>query len=281
MRHFQLNDQQLDAELMAPFLLAAFANASRAGAPAELAALAAEARIAEAVERLAAWDFSTPTGIREGYDDHDNAGQRRPSVAAPEARASVAATLYNVWRAKAIRRVIDAPLAAVGLGTGSGDALKALFQLLRETPFDGVGASGVDFFAQPAALESAADRRDFALLAALGDALEALASDAFAPAFGGSTDLDAYRWGKLHRITFAHRVLPAFSVPPAAGYADVAPDLPGLARDGGFEVVNASGFSARADALNAFRFNEGPVRRYVGESKRHEVRGWNVIPGGR
>jgi imidazolonepropionase-like amidohydrolase len=36
----------------------------------------------------------------------------------------------------------------------------------------------------------------------------------------------------------------------AAGYADVAPDLPGLARDGGFEVVNASGFSARADLLN-------------------------------
>lgn len=62
--------------------------------------------------------------------------------------------------------------------------------------------------------------------------------------------------------------------PPVVKLADVT-------EVGGFEVVNASGFSARADALNAFRFDGGPVRRYVGESKRHEVRGWNVIPGGR
>jgi penicillin amidase len=57
--------------------------------------------------------------------------------------------------------------------------------------------------------------------------------------------------------------------------------MPGLARDGGYEVVNASSFSARADTLNAFRFSGGPVRRYVGESKRHAVRGWNAVPGGR
>ena len=45
--------------------------------------------------------------------------------------------------------------------------------------------------------------------------------------------------------------------------------------------VNACGFSARTDTLNAFRLGGGPVRRYVGESKRQAVRGWNVVPGGR
>jgi hypothetical protein len=46
-------------------------------------------------------------------------------------------------------------------------------------------------------------------------------------------------------------------------------------------VVSASGFSARADTLNGFRFGGRPVRRYVGESKRQAVRGWPVVPGGR
>jgi penicillin amidase len=281
MREFQLNDQQLDAELLVPHLIRAFEHAGRDGAPAELAAFAADPRIAEAVGRLAEWDFSTPTGIPEGFDHADVNGARRPAVPEPEARASVAATLYNLWRAKAIRRVIDARLAALGLGVGATDALKALLHLLGEEPFDGVGAAGVSFFPEPAALASAADRRDLALLAALGAALDALASPQLAPAFAGSTDQSSYRWGKLHRITFAHRFLPELSVPPAGGYEDLAPGMPGLARDGGFEVVNASSFSARADTLNAFRFDSGPVRRYVGESKRQGVRGWNVVPGGR
>jgi penicillin amidase len=280
MRAFQLNDQQLDAELMVPFLLAAHANASRAGAPPALAALAEDGRIAEAIERLRGWDFSTPTGIPEGYDDTDVNGERTPSVPEPEVRASVAATLYNVWRGQAIRRIVDATLAGVGLGVGSGDALKALHHLLDEAPFDGVGQSGLAFFPEPAGW-AAADRRDHALLSALGAALDRLASPAMAAAFGGSTDPDDYRWGKLHRITFDHPFDPERSVPPAGGFDDLAPGLPGVARDGGYEVVNASGFSARADSVNGFRFGGGPVRRYVGESKRHGVRGWNVMPGGR
>jgi len=281
MKQMQLNDQQLDAELMVPFLLRAYDHAKRWSAPDELKALAREARIAEAVGRLRGWDFSTPTGIPEGFDDSDGGFAHGARAPFGEARASVAATLYNLWRAKAIRRVIDARLAAFGLGVGAGDALKGLHHLLSERPFDGTGASGVDFFPEPASLASAADRRDFALLSALGEALDALASPEFAPAFGGSTDQNAYRWGKLHRITFAHRFLPDFSVPPAGGYSDLAPELPGVARDGGYEVVNASSFSARADTLNAFRFSGGPVRRYVGTSSRWAVSGWNVVPGGR
>ncbi len=283
MKRFQANTQQLDAELFTPFLQQAWDRARRPGAPGELTALAGDARLAEALGRLAQWDFSTPTGIPEGYDAHDTFGKRTPSVPKPEARASVAATLYNVWRGQAIRRVIDARLAALGLSTGSTDAMKGLFHLLSTTPFTGVGASGVDFFPEPSGL-SAEDRRDVALLSALRAALDRLASDAFAPAYANSTNQDDYRWGKLHRITFDHPFLGTASIPPAAGFADVGPGLPGVARDGGLEVVNASGFSPRAQSVNEFRFGGGPVRRYVGQPRGNgpgpRIKGFNVMPGG-
>jgi penicillin amidase len=286
MQSFQANTQQLDAELMTPFLLEAFDNATAPGAPAELADLAADPGVGEAVGRLATWDFSTPTGIPEGYDAHDNNGKRTPSVPKKEAEPSVAATIYNTWRAKAIKATIDTTLSSVGApGVGSGDALKALHNLLSQDPFTGVGASGVDFFPQPASLTDAEDRRDAVLLDALREALDRLASDDFAAAFGNSTNQDDYRWGRLHRITFDHPFVDAFDIPPAAGFDNVSPDLTGLARDGGYNVVNASGFSARADGSNEFKFGGCPVRRYVGEGGANwgpdgDIRGVNVMPGG-
>jgi penicillin amidase len=281
----QTNTQQLDAELMTPFLLTAFANASDAGAPSELVALAADSEIAEAVSRLATWDFSSPTGIPEGYDAADKDGVRSNNVKNAEKHAAVAATLYNVWRAKAIKAVISATLSSVSApGVGSSDGLKALHNLLAQDPFTGVGASGVDFFAAPATLPDAEDRRDATLLTALNTALDALASNDFLAAFGNSTDQDDYLWGKLHRITFDHPFVPDFSIPPAAGFDDLGPGLPGLSRDGGYNVVNASGFSATADGTNEFRFGGGPVRRYVGgpkaDSSPLKVSGVNVTPGG-
>jgi penicillin amidase len=286
MKRFQANTQQLDAELLMPFLLDAFDAAVAPGAPAELAALGADPEIAEAVGRLADWDFSTPTGIEEGYDAHDSMGNRSAGVPTPEAQASVAATIYNVWRAKAIKGVVSATLADRGVSNvGSDDALKALHRLLSAEPFTGLSAAAdVNFFPEPAGL-SDEERRDTTLLAALRTALDALASGDFAAAFGNSTDQDDYRWGRLHRITFDHPLGGPFSIPPAAGFDDLAPDLPGISRDGGYNVVNASGFSATADGSNEFRFGGGPVRRYVGEAgqgsgKHPSVKGVNVMPGG-
>jgi penicillin amidase len=280
MKRFQANTQMLDAELVTPFLLQAFDNADAPGAPSELADLADDPEVAEAIGRIADWDFSSPTGIPEGYDAHDSKGIRTPSVPGKERKASVAATIFNVWRGKAVSGVIDARLAALGpLGVGSRDAYKALHHLLSQSPYTGVGASGIDFIPEPAAL-SAEERRDLALLTALRSALDALASNTFAAAFGNSTDQDDYRWGKLHRIVFDHPTNPAYSIPPQAGFEDAGPGLSGLARDGAYEVVNASGFSARASGLDSFMFGGGPVRRYVGEAGDGKVRGSNVMPGG-
>jgi len=285
MQRFQANNQQLDAELMTPFLLEAFENAGAPGAPPELAALAADPKIAEAVGRLSQWDYSTPTGIPEGYDAHDNKGKRTPSVPKKEAEASVAATIYNMWRSKTIIDTIDAQLDNFGLETGSGDALKTLFFLLSQDPFTGQGTlSGIDLFPVIPGL-SEEQARDVALLGALRDALDKLASADFAPAFASSTNQDDYRWGKLHRITFDHPFVDAFDIPPSAGFDNVSPELSGLARDGGYNVVNASGFSARAFSLDAFKFGGGPVRRYVGQGNANwgpvgNIRGTNVVPGG-
>ena len=100
------------------------------------------------------------------------------------------------------------------------------------------------------------------------------------PAFANSTDQDDYRWGKLHRIVFDHRFEDAFDIPPQGGFENLAPELRGLARDGGYNVVNASGFSARAIGLNSFTFGGGPVRRYVGQKIDSKISGVNVVPGG-
>jgi penicillin amidase len=282
MREFQRNTQQLDAELLVPFLLDAFAHAGEPSAPDELAGFASDAQLAEAVTRLAAWDFSTPTGVPQGWDASDEQGELRVPVQAAEVAASVAATIYNVWRGQVVRRVVDDRLAALGLsGVDAGNALAALHNLLVQAPFTGVGASGVDFFPEPAGLD-ADERRDVVLLAALRAALDRLAGPEFAAAFSGATDLDAYRWGMLHRVTFRHQLGGEFSLPPYAGFEDLSPELPGLPRDGGYEVVNASGFSARAQGVNEFRFGGGPVRRYVGTGgggeRRFGVEGWNTVP---
>ena len=68
MQNFQANTQQLDAEILTPFLLAAWESAMRPGAPDELAGFSSDPVLSEAIGRLTTWDFSTPTGIPEGYD---------------------------------------------------------------------------------------------------------------------------------------------------------------------------------------------------------------------
>jgi penicillin amidase len=147
MRRFQGNTQQLDAELMVPFLVQAYDDALEMGADAALQALAGDPRVAEAAERLRAWDFSTPTGVAEGYDAHDHDGERISFLGSREIASSVAATIYNVWRGEVIRRVIDQRLSDVGApGVGSGDALTAVHHLLSREPFTGVETLGYGVF---------------------------------------------------------------------------------------------------------------------------------------
>ncbi|HRX90344.1 MAG TPA: penicillin acylase family protein [Steroidobacteraceae bacterium] len=283
MQAIQADVVMLDAQVFAPYIVQAFHNAAAADASPILQAVAADPRVIEAVGRLTDWDHSAPTGVREGYDADDSDGLRR-SPTRREIANSIAATIYSVWRTQAIKRIVDAPLQARRLDTpGSGEAVKALRQLLETFPErQGRGASGIDFFSVPG-VAAAAQRRDILLLGALQAALDRLAGSDYAAAFNGSTQQDDYRWGRLHRIVMRSVVGGPFNIPPAGGtFPPSFSDLAGLSVDGGFGVVDASSHSARADSSNAFMFGSGPVRRYVGEPGwwPGSINGDTALPGG-
>jgi penicillin amidase len=282
MQAIQADTVLLDAKFFVPLIVQAMDRAGEDGADPMLAAFAANEVLAEAVGRLAAWDFSTPTGIPEGYDSSDEFGELSdPSE--EEIASSVAATLYSVWRGQFIRNTIDATLGMLGIPVpGSAQAMTALRNLLEN--FDangGVGASGLDFFAGGGAADPA-DRRDVLILHSLAGALDRLAGEPFAPAFGMSANQDDYRWGLLHRIVLDHPLGGPFNIPPAGGaFPPPLDTLPGIPVDGGFSVVDASSHNARADSVNGFMYGSGPVNRFVsawGEE------GWDrtesVWPGG-
>ncbi len=274
-----------DAPYFVPLVSQALANGASSDVPA-LRALAAQPEIQAAVARLAAWKFTAPTGIAQGYDAIDVDGVLG-TPSGKEIAESVAATLYSVWRGQFIRNTIDATLEGVPVPVGvtlpkpgSQLAMTALKALLERRPEPGVGASGINFFNAPA--DAAEDRRDIVILKSLADALTRLAGPDFAPAFGGSTQLDDYRWGKLHRIVLDHPLGVPFSVPPAFGTIPnpLGDALPGFPTDGGFGVVDASNHDARAQSADEFMFGNGPVNRYVAEAGPPGVRAESVWPGG-
>jgi penicillin amidase len=277
MKALQANNQLLDAELLLPFLLQAYSNATADDAWAGLAQFADDPRIVEAIGRLADWDFSTPTGVEGGFDPGgDPSGN---SVPTPEQVAnSVAATIYSVWRGEVIANTIDATLQAIGLGDelpGSTTAWRALVNQLRLFPLtQGRAASGLSYFNLPGAPDPASSR-DGVLLASLQITLDRLASDDFASAFANSSDQNDYRWGRLHTIVFSHPLgdNTPFSFPPAGN--------PPIARSGGYEAVDASSHSARGRNVDSFDFGSGPARRNVATLAPSGPQAEEVIPGGR
>lgn len=286
MERIQSNNQLFDAEVLTPYIRRAFEAARAPGAPVQLASFAGDPALSEAVNRLADWDFSTPTGILEGYDASDRNGQLSPPTAGETAR-SIAATIYSTWRGQVLRNTIDATLGRVRLGSlpPAGDrALIALRNLLDNFAVNqGRGASGLNFFDVPNIQLAPEVERDLVILQSLKSALNLLASDEFASAFGRSTDQDDYAWGKLHRIVFRHPlggVAPQFNIPPGAGFDDLSPLLPGISTDGGFDTVDASSHNPRAASLNGFMFGSGPARRFIGEARSNRIRAVEVIPGG-
>ena len=288
MKRMQADTTLLDAQVFVPHILQAFTNAQTTINPV-LAAIASDPRVAEAVGRFQTWDFTTPTGIPEGYDSSDSNGQlSAPSTA--EIDASIAATIYSVWRGRIIANTIDIVLDSISAAAGvtmpkpdSRSSVSALRNLLDLFPvLQGTGGSGLNFFNVPGVAD-AAERRDILLLLSVSEALDLLAGDAFAPAFGNSTSQADYLWGRLHRIVLDHPlgVDTPLSIPPAGGFfpAPLA-GLPGIPTDGGYETVDASAHSVRSASYNAFMFGSGPTRRYVGEISAGGIQGQSSLPGG-
>src|SRR5438093_6791342 len=265
-----------DGEVFAPYIVGAFDRAlSNPDADAQLRALASDAGVAEAVGRLRRWNGSTPTGIPEGYDAGDEPGPLQ-SPSAEEVQASIAASLYAAWRSRMLASVINGTLGSLP-APDDQDSLAALRNLLDNFGSNGGrGASGIDFFAVPGTA-STDDRRDFVILRSLRQGLDLLAS----PALFASTNQSDYRWGRLHRIVFAHPLGGPFSIPPAGG-AFPAPlaGLRGIPTDGGFQTVDASSHKTRAQAADDFMFTDGPTHRTVVEARAGAMRAESICPGG-
>lgn len=289
MKVYQANHQLLDAELMMPHIMNAVSRASASDAWPGIAQFLGDPRVVEAAGYFAAWDFSTPTGLAEGYDPFENPfALSEPSH--DEVDNSIAASIYNVWRSMAIQNTVDATLAGIDAAIGSDVmsanrpgskfSLNALKHLLDT--FDtnqGIGASGINFFTNPQA-PSRNDARDYIILASLKQALDNMAGDDFAAAFGNSSNLDDYRWGKLHRIEFSHPLGASLSIPNGMFGFSTVDGLTGVARSGGYQVLDASSHSTRADSSNEFMFGSGPARRFVAEVTPLGILAEQIIPGG-
>ena len=265
-----------DGEVLAPYIVRAFDRAlSDPAADAQLRALASDADVAQAVGRLRSWSGWTPTGLVQGYDAGDAPGALQ-TPSADEVQASIAASIYAAWRSRILSSVINGTLAGLP-SPDDTDSLAALRNLLDNFAANGgIGASGVNFFAV-AGIASAADRRDFVILRSLRAGLDLLAT----PAFFGSANQNDYRWGRLHRVVFAHPLGSVFSIPPAGG-AFPAPlaGVSGIPTDGGFQTVDASTHNARGQTPGDFMFKDGPAHRTVVEARAGAMRAESIWPGG-
>jgi penicillin amidase len=279
----QADVTEIDAQFFTPIITNALARARRSTTP-QLVALANDPRVVEAVGRMSRWNHAYPTGIPQGYDSSDRDGRLGQPTRA-EIDSSVAGTIFTLWRGRFLSNVIDNHVRAVSdeLPLPDGhDAVKALRQLMVD--FDsreGVGRSGIDFFAV-AGIADAADRRDFLVLQSLAQGLTLAASDSFTAAFGNSTNQNDYRWGKLHRYQFTSVIGAPYAVPSAGNpFTSPLPGLPGIPVDGGFQVPDVYNFDVRADSPDRFvAAFPVPSRRFVAQGTRDGWRTVNSLAGG-
>ncbi len=281
MQRMQADVNQLEARRLAGYFVAAVNAAVALGAPSELASLV-NSRVTDARDRLAAWTYNTPTGF-------DTPGD--PGVpSAQDLVDSVATTIYNVAVGQLVTNTFDATLAANGITyrQGTNEAIRGLLRLLDKVPFTGVGVSGVNFFDDPTVSLPAAQERDVLLVKSLQSALDLLAGASFTDAYGGSSNVDNYLWGKVHYVIFESFLDGAlndtriagggmFSIPPQPAAAFP----PGAPANGARFTVDVGNYGMRPTSDTSLAFGSGPNRRSVVEmGSSGPVRAKNVIPGG-
>src|SRR2546422_6314216 len=104
----------------------------------------------------------------------------------------------------------------------------------------------------------------------LAVSLTLLAGDPFAAAFGHSTNLKDYCWGKLHRLVLAHPLVGPFDIPGARGtWPAPLSGLAGIPVDGGFSTLDVGNpeSAARADSVDGFMFEHRPPHRLISSTR--------------
>lgn len=267
-KEIQTNNQSFLAKRLVPYILGAFADAQSAEAPAQLKIYTQNSAIIEAIDRLRQWDYTTPTGIKEGYNSGKNAMGN-----------SIATTLYYVWQGRFLKNTIEKTLLENGLPSESYQIdTTAILNLLDTFKKNhGIGASGLNFF-KVSHISNADFARDYIILKSLQEALDLLKSPSFSSAFQLSPKQDDYYWGKLHRVIFTNPI--NNNIPVLGGFNNLTSQLPGISRDGGIETINPGNFNGLARSPEDFLFTSGASLRRIIEMQPNQVISYFSLPGG-
>ena len=259
-KKIQTNNQSYLAKRFIPYILTAFDHAKLNHAQ--------QADMLEAINRLRHWDFTTPTGLKMGYNSGPN-----------NIEDSIASTIFYVWQGRFFANTIEKTLLAHGLSaenyqiyTGSSLNLLDTFKISH-----GIGASGLNFFVVKGISDPDA-ARDYLILKSLREALDLLKSKSFAAAFSMSLHQNDYRWGRLHRITFTNPL--NLNIPTLGGFNNLSPELPGIPRDGGIETINAASFNGLARSPADFVFASGASLRHIIAMQSDQPLSLTSLPGG-
>jgi penicillin amidase len=228
------------------------------------------APVATVADLLSRWgtqaDYVSPSGI----DPADN----MPSTDAVEATASEATTVFNAWIVRMIGAVIDDELNTLGfyrplnlrrmldyLLTSSPDTLATYDPTTRDSAlFDDMTTPAVE-------------SRDERIVTSLLDALDYVHSKL-------GDNPDAWRWGKLHTVTFAS-VVPFWKSLSIPNQDDTTfPN--GFPRGGDGFTLDVASYDARPDTYAdlSFIYTNGPAQRFTIDLDPAGPVAQNVIPGG-
>lgn len=272
----------LDASFFVPHVLAAYGAGLEQGADSILKD--ATSGLAEAIGFLQYWiqlDYQAKSGIPEGYDAEDLPNEPALSLNDDEVAASVATTIYSIWRSSFIAKTIDVTLYNTFQIPGSPIDEQALTALKTLIENQGVSKSGLNFFAGGGSANQTINLQ-IVMLNSLTDALNRLKSEEFNETFGQSDNLEDYRWGMLHRIVFKSRLGGPFNVPSLQNPYRTPPlsGLDGIPTDGGFETVDVAPHDARGSGSDGFMYFYGPANRWVSELKPTGPESQSAWPGG-
>lgn len=272
MKEIQSDHVSLVAERMRPYLLEAAAN------PEALEGLPPEtlARIEEAIGRIQAWDLRCKAGMPDPFTGAAPSPQ--------DVESSIGASLFFVWLNRATQEAFDDEFAGAPAGLGSDERVTAFLHILEDvgesegsvSQVHTLGPDGQSLLWDRRDTLDRQETRDEILVKALVRALQDLEG------LMGSTDMETWRWGKIHTLTYRLEglggVLLAFNLPSYSIVDQLFGDeLKGYPRSGGYQTVDPANYGL--GGLN-FTTGSGPAMRMVVELEEGVMQAWNVLPGG-
>ncbi len=272
MKEIQGDHYSVLADRIRPFLLEALGDEQALSglSPGE------RAKVEEAAARIAAWDLRSETGMPDPFTGE------APSP--EDVDSSIACSLFFACLNRITEATFDDEMDRAGVRFGSVDRAIALLHILEHTtepegsPFrvHTLGPSGQSRLWDDVTTPDREETRNEIMVQAMVQALEDLTE------LMGSPDMETWRWGEIHRLTFRLEGLGgaiyAYNL-PSYGILDQILGRPtkGYPRPGSWATVDPAD-----NALHGTDFStgHGPAMRMVIEMEEGVLQAWNVLPGG-